>query len=231
MTKTIFKSLVVAAMSFAALTASAENNVWMEDFEIQPGTESAWQKIFLNNDLPVGAWQLSIALPDGLEVTAAGFPATAERKARYPYTEDDEGEVEYEHTMSSGFNANEGVYKLIVFNTKGNNMNEDVTSGPIARIKLTAAANFAGGDVEFTYFKSDYFIPGQPNAAWTMVNPSVCHVTTPHTAIENVDASKSIASVQYVNVAGQVSSTPFNGVNMVVTRYADGSTVTTKVVK
>ena len=40
-----------------------------------------------------------------------------------------------------------------------------------------------------------------------------------------------IVSVQYVNVAGQVANTPFNGVNMVVTRYADGSTVTTKVIK
>lgn len=51
------------------------------------------------------------------------------------------------------------------------------------------------------------------------------------TGVENVKGSKDVVSVQYVNVAGQVANTPFEGVNMVVTRYADGSTVTTKVIK
>lgn len=51
------------------------------------------------------------------------------------------------------------------------------------------------------------------------------------TGVETLNGDKSIVSVQYVNVAGQVANTPFNGVNMVVTRYADGSTVTTKVIK
>ena len=51
------------------------------------------------------------------------------------------------------------------------------------------------------------------------------------TGVENLNGDKSVVSVQYVNVAGQVANTPFNGLNMVVTRYADGSTVTTKVIK
>ena len=51
------------------------------------------------------------------------------------------------------------------------------------------------------------------------------------TGVENLKGDKAVVSVQYVNVAGQVANTPFQGVNMVVTRYADGSTVTTKVIK
>ena len=51
------------------------------------------------------------------------------------------------------------------------------------------------------------------------------------TGVENLNAGKDIVEVQYVNAAGMVSSTPFKGVNMVVTRYADGSQRTTKVVK
>ena len=51
------------------------------------------------------------------------------------------------------------------------------------------------------------------------------------TGVENLNAGKDIVDVQYVNAAGMVSSTPFKGVNMVVTRYADGSQKTTKVVK
>lgn len=51
------------------------------------------------------------------------------------------------------------------------------------------------------------------------------------TGVESLNSEKAVVSVQYVNVAGQISSTPFDGVNMVVTRYADGSTKTTKVIK
>jgi hypothetical protein len=53
------------------------------------------------------------------------------------------------------------------------------------------------------------------------------------TGINNltVDTNKKVVSVKYVNVAGIESSTPFQGVNIVVTRYDDGSQTTTKVIK
>jgi len=51
------------------------------------------------------------------------------------------------------------------------------------------------------------------------------------TAIEGVDAVKSVASVSYVNLAGQVSAEPFAGVNIVVTTYTDGSKSSAKVIK
>ena len=48
---------------------------------------------------------------------------------------------------------------------------------------------------------------------------------------EVVDANKQVSKVEYVNVAGQTSDVPFDGVNIMVTRYTDGSSVATKVVK
>lgn len=51
------------------------------------------------------------------------------------------------------------------------------------------------------------------------------------TAIESVDAGKSIASVKYVNLAGVESSTPFSGMNIVVVTYGDGTKSTNKEVK
>lgn len=47
----------------------------------------------------------------------------------------------------------------------------------------------------------------------------------------NTDLNKKVVSVKYVNIAGMESSTPFQGVNIVVTRYEDGSQSTTKVIK
>ena len=50
------------------------------------------------------------------------------------------------------------------------------------------------------------------------------------TAVENINASQ-VAGVKYYNPAGIESDKPFKGVNIVVTRYSDGSTTTTKILK
>ena len=51
------------------------------------------------------------------------------------------------------------------------------------------------------------------------------------TGVEDVNADKTISSVRYYNVAGVESATEFEGVNLVVTTYTDGTTSTVKVVK
>ena len=56
--------------------------------------------------------------------------------------------------------------------------------------------------------------------------------TPPVTAISTVKIGNGeVKSVKYVNVAGIVSDTPFQGVNIVVTEYTDGSRTTTKMLK
>lgn len=51
------------------------------------------------------------------------------------------------------------------------------------------------------------------------------------TAVNNVTTAKAVKSVKYYNVAGMESAEPFNGVNIVVTNYTDGTKSTTKVIK
>ncbi len=51
------------------------------------------------------------------------------------------------------------------------------------------------------------------------------------TAIADVNTDKAVAGVSYYNMAGQQSANPFEGVNVKVTRYTDGTTSTAKVVK
>ena len=51
------------------------------------------------------------------------------------------------------------------------------------------------------------------------------------TAVEEINANKTVAGVAYYNLAGQQSAQPVNGVNIVVTTYTDGSTSTAKVIK
>ncbi|MBP3738006.1 MAG: hypothetical protein J6I72_03005 [Muribaculaceae bacterium] len=50
------------------------------------------------------------------------------------------------------------------------------------------------------------------------------------TGVRNI-SSKTVTSVEYINMNGQVSNVPFKGVNVVVTNYADGTKSTAKIVK
>lgn len=46
--------------------------------------------------------------------------------------------------------------------------------------------------------------------------------------VDDVEADKEVTNVKYVNINGQVASRPFNGVNIKVTTFADGSSKATK---
>lgn len=52
-----------------------------------------------------------------------------------------------------------------------------------------------------------------------------------NTGVADVNTAKQVVSKSYYNLAGQASATPFEGLNIVVTRFADGSTQATKVLK
>jgi hypothetical protein len=52
-----------------------------------------------------------------------------------------------------------------------------------------------------------------------------------NTAIDNVTTTKQVKSVRYYNTLGIDSATPFDGVNVVVTTYSDGTSSTMKVIK
>ena len=51
------------------------------------------------------------------------------------------------------------------------------------------------------------------------------------TGVISLDNARQVVSEKYYNPAGIESDTPFKGVNIVVTRYSDGSTTTTKILK
>ena len=78
-----------------------------------------------------------------------------------------------------------------------------------------------------------YSIPSENNETATPAKKEYLVTKEDPTGINNltVDGNKKVVSVKYVNVAGVESSTPFQGVNIVVTRYEDGTQTATKVIK
>lgn len=73
---------------------------------------------------------------------------------------------------------------------------------------------------------------GQTASAVIMAQPLDLQASSPlPTAINGVVSNAQPVNVEYINLAGVRSSKPFSGVNIVVTRYTDGSTTTTKVIR
>ncbi|MBQ2164374.1 MAG: hypothetical protein II445_07700, partial [Muribaculaceae bacterium] len=51
------------------------------------------------------------------------------------------------------------------------------------------------------------------------------------TRIDNVNASKEVKMVRYYNTLGVESTTPFDGVNIIVTTFTDGTRAVVKAIK
>lgn len=70
------------------------------------------------------------------------------------------------------------------------------------------------------------------NADAKMYNASEKTITPdPTTAVSELVVNGEVVGKTYINTLGQQSDKPFEGVNIVITRYSDGTVTTTKVVK
>ncbi len=84
--------------------------------------------------------------------------------------------------------------------------------------------------VYFTLNSTDTGDWGMNTAAYFCMDKFQVKVDYP-TSVKDVNADKTVIGVKYVNMAGMMSDKPFDGVNIVVTTYSDGSKATTKVIK
>lgn len=99
--------------------------------------------------------------------------------------------------------------------------------GNVMRLTVTAGKDFQGDDAELVITgvmlvsrQHEIFLSGDAVGKFNDA-----------TAVEQLNADREIASVRYINVAGQESETPFDGMNIVVTTYTDGTMTTVKVMK
>ena len=88
------------------------------------------------------------------------------------------------------------------------------------------------GEVESVYFTLNSTDTGDYGmntaASFCMDKFQVNDIST---AIENVNTNKEVAGVKYVNLAGVESDVPFQGVNIEVKTYTDGTRSTSKMVR
>ena len=85
----------------------------------------------------------------------------------------------------------------------------------------------AYADYTLTFSKEGYVSQTLPEGEAENVNLDKEEVT----GVADVNAAKAVASVKYYNAAGVAADSAFEGINIMVTKYADGSQSVVKVVK
>lgn len=129
------------------------------------------------------------------------------------------GEYDNEDKLQGGFTAD--LSKVSAVPTVGK-----VYSFPaIITLKESSSSGNAPRRVPDSYNGGD---AGTPAYDYVVYPLSLSDVTT---GVTEVNTSKTVANVTYVNIAGMQSAEPFDGVNIVVTTYTDGTRSAVKVIR
>ena len=228
------KSLLVAGLACLAMNAVAEDVTYEhnsklsfpEDFKIEKEQLGQKVEVYVHALFDDSAYEteytgitsgnIYLNMPEGLTVTYEDFnedevwALNARGKKFNPFG-------------APSCNTVEGQYRFIW---------ADMTQTPMVQndidmilLELTVDPAFKGGDIKAYVKYTDY-----ANNDYTNPECIVAHIEG-HSAVANVAAGKAVAGVKYYNVAGQASDKAFDGVNVVVTTYADGTQEVVKVVK
>ncbi|MBO7609241.1 MAG: carboxypeptidase regulatory-like domain-containing protein [Muribaculaceae bacterium] len=87
-----------------------------------------------------------------------------------------------------------------------------------------------GATYDMTFEKDGYVSQTVENVDINKAQDVALELEALNTGISNINTDN-VVSVKYVNSMGHTSSKPFDGINIVVTRYTDGTTSTTKIVR
>lgn len=176
---------------------------------LAPGQTRTIEVALNNEEHNYLALQCNLVLPQGVELVAVNG---VERGRNHSFTSMQNGEEDNTYSMIG-----------VSFDCEHFAGHE----GNIMSLTLAANDEFDARDAElllsdviFVDVRHNLFLAGNSLGKVTEM-----------TAIEQVNANKEITGVRYINVAGQQSDQPFDGINIVVTTYSDGTTSTVKVMK
>ena len=230
------KTLLVAGLAFVAMNAVAQD-LHVTDSETKisfdteliknlaaDGEKSAWSMVGINiaDEMVGGAtnFEFQLSLPEGLAIT--NIKDTGEETVAYNPDEDDDIQA---LSWTGGLNEGTGFYVGVGANLKKTPILK--TQFNLCQVRYTKAAELPEGTVigvekvkVTDYANNDYTTPRYDIT-----------VVDPESAVENISAGKAVAGVKYYNVAGQAADKAFDGVNVVVTTYVDGTQSVVKVVK
>ena len=203
------KSLVQIQNELEGMYTNTNDMITVESTSMSAGMTRTIEVSLNNKENNYSAMQCELKLPRGIELTAV---EGVDRGSKH-------------NIYMTGHEVEENVYTLI--SVSMGNQQFVGNHGKVMRLTITANGEFDASNAEVTL--ANVLLVGEKNRIYH-AHDAMSRLNE-KTAIENVNADKQIAKVTYVNVAGQQSDEPFDGMNIVVTTYTDGTSSTVKVVK
>ena len=193
----------------ASCSKNTNDAVEIQPVSLRPGETRTIDVAIANTENDYMALQCDVVMPQGLTLVAAtGIDRGNGHNFRYQ-----QNEIE------------ENVYSIV--GTSINLTRFSGTEGNVMQLTVTASDDFIASNAEIVLTNIQLV---NPNHDIYLAGNAIARVNE-GSGIEQVNANKEITAVRYINVAGQESETPFDGLNIVVTTYTDGTTTTTKVMK
>lgn len=221
------KSLLFAAAAMLAMGANAQYAEWTGSLTI-PAEDAADIKagetlsttliLDLGNMENFTNFECHFAHPAGVVVDFADV--TDDTKAK-----NDKGRTVQALSWATNEKSEE---ESVIFASNGNKvpiLKETKNPIELCYIDFAIAADFVGA-VELFQCKAVNY----EGETFEMPRATLFKVGN-ETAVNDVNVNKAVASVKYYNAAGVAADKAFDGVNIVVTKYADGSQSVSKVVK
>ena len=231
----LFAALAVASMSAMAETTAGTDEMFIKDFEMKAG-ESKTVDVLFKNATAYSALQAVIFSPEAVEIVPTFEEGSdiawldpvgrsvSNPRALVSYTTnailaDPNKHVSHELRLVGVQMSNKAVLTSV---TEGE---------PIFQIKISVPETATAGTYECSIDKLHYST-GIPGGVGDGDGPKTTFkIKVSTSGVDNVTTAKEVSSVKYINLAGVESAQPFDGVNVVVTTYTDGSKATSKVVK
>lgn len=212
----MFKHLMVVALALFAFNALAENKIWIDDFEINPGDEKTLD-LKGTFDESVAGIQLDIIFPEGLEIQTI---RTKNPKYLLPNDDIDPG---WTWKYSSPADIAPYGRRFMGYGDIETYVDQSDSGCQFFQIKVKASDTYDNAQ-KLTIKQAKFSTrPGT-----TMACPDVVVATE---VVETIATEKAVKGVKYYNLLGVESAEPFAGVNVVVTEFEDGSKTAAKVVK
>lgn len=127
-------------------------------------------------------------------------------------------DLKYWQDGSKAFKVPAGNYNITIKNFVAQPQDDPFTAGSITITKASAKAPMLRDTNDGKYYITEVEVDGE-------LNSSII------TSIFGVESVKEVARIKYYNMAGIESDVPFQGVNIEVTTYTDGSRTSRKIMK
>lgn len=194
-----------------------EFNMFLVTPKPQEYADITWALYNGNNEFVVCARDTYYLDVTGKEYYMNGFNLNGYFKVQWDMNENGDVSADLVHDKLYQF---KGIVRLI---------NDEEAAGGSASAPRRADGSANAGNVNPK--------PGNVTSSRYIVSPLNLSATDEHNLITGIKdltgdaAVKQVESVSYVDVTGKMSNSPFDGVNIVVTRYSDGTTSTSKVIR